>query len=356
VHAVAQAPDRSRWSRTRKTLNLLAFVLVAVVIAGLVLLAVLSRTYARGHVLTAKPQGTFQASVHRGDILVLEVSELGYRQSWASSTGLTLQLSGLPAVQLVAPKAKDWDSSHNGSERQRDFGYFSVGGAFTVPARPSAPGSLLGTVSGKVSTDQGFGHTGTDDLRIPIRLTLAPGAASSGLTAHGGLPATVWLLVVLVALILAITIADLALAVRGARRGWRDPIRRRHVTNGLIVFVVGSLVFALAWFYAVKPSLDLPDAGAGVPLLPDSLIAAVGLALAAALAMTIHDRTPSRPARARQAAADAARMAARTAEARERASAQGAEQLYAELMRRKSATSTPQDRQRRPGRYSRRRD
>jgi hypothetical protein len=111
---------------------------------------------------------------------VLEVSELGYRQSWASSTGLTLQFSGLRAVRLVAPKAKDWDSSRNGSERQQDFGYFSVGGAFTVPARPSAQGPLLGVVSGKVTTDQGFGHTDTDDLRIPVRLTLAPGAASSG--------------------------------------------------------------------------------------------------------------------------------------------------------------------------------
>jgi hypothetical protein len=355
VDAVAQAQDRSRWSRIRKALHLLAFALVAVVVVGLVLLAVLSRTYARSHVLTARPQGTFHVSAHRGDILVLDVSELGYRQSWASSTGLTLQFSGLRPVRLVAPKAKDWDSSHNGSERQRDFGYFSVGGAFTVPGQPGARGPLLGTVSGKVTTDQGFGHTETDDLRIPIRLTLAPGAVSSGLVAHGGLPATVWLLVVLVALILALTVADLAFALRGARHGWRDPIRRRHVTNGLIVFVVGSLVFAIAWFYVVKPALDLPHAGAGVALLPGSLTAAVGLALAAGLAMTVHDRPPSRTARARQAGADPARMAARTAEAREHASAQDTEWLYAELERLKSGVS-PQAGKRRPGRRSGRRD
>lgn len=357
MDAVAQAPDRSRSSRIQKALSLLTFVLVAVVVVGLVLLAVLTRAYARSHVLTAEPQGSFQASVHGGDTLVLGVSELGYRQSWASSTGLTVQFSGLRAVRLVAPKAKDWDSSHNGSERQRDFGSFAVGGAFTVPTRPSAQGPLLGVVSGKVTTDQGFGHTETDDVHIPIRLTVAPGAASSGLGAHGGLPATVWLLFGLVALILAITIADLAFAVRGARRSRRDPIRWRHVTNGLIVFVVGSLLFALAWFFAVEPSRDLPDVGVGLPLLPPSLMAAVGLALATGIATTIRDRTPDRTARARQTAADAARMAARIAEARERASAQSAEQAYAEFERLKSAASSPQARQRRPGRrHSGRRD
>jgi hypothetical protein len=128
------------------------------------------------------------------------------------------------------------------------------------------------------------------------------------------------------------------------------------VTNGLIVFAVGSVVFAVAWFYTVKPALDLPHAGAGVPLLPDSLMAAAGLALAAGLATTIRDRTPDRTARARQAATDAARMAARIAEARERASAQSVEQAYAEFERLKSAGSPPQARQRRRGRPSGRHD